>query len=130
MASVESQSPEMYYELTSTMLPSGYKFGSLSNSTIIRLTNVENFRGGTLSFARWLGSFYPRVQLSCTIETKITNLQQPALNFDRPGRYSLPRLKVDRVSTFSARFPRLPHLVRDHMAQEYPQRPRRLCSLY
>lgn len=35
------------------MLFSGYRFVSRSNSTIIRLMNVENFLGGPLSFPRW-----------------------------------------------------------------------------
>lgn len=37
------------------MFPSGYNAVSRSSSTTICLINVENFRGGALSFARWFG---------------------------------------------------------------------------
>jgi hypothetical protein len=43
------------WSLTSTIFPSGNAVGSRSNSTTIRLINVENLRGGILSRLRWFG---------------------------------------------------------------------------
>ena len=72
---------------------------SRSNSTIIRFRKEENLRGLVLSFARAFGSYRCLSAEVIKWGDGYTHLEQSTFDFECPRGYSLPRLKVDRLST-------------------------------
>lgn len=100
---------------TSTMFPSGCRFGSLSISTTTLLTKFENFLTGCLS--RLLVVGFREIQSDFSPPTRLyTYLQHSPFDLERPRRNSLATFEVRCITC--RRAVRLPRLVGHGMTEE------------